>query len=166
MQAGPVTEVCAAYLGEYMDKIRVCVEQLDAEQLWWRPGPRGNSAGNLLLHLTGCLSQWVLSGLAGEHVERRRPEEFTADRTAGAAELLDGLSAVVARCQAVFRALDAGQLTRPVQVMRYDTDGLGVLLHMMEHTAYHTGQIVQLAKQLLGERGEIDFDKPAPARPQ
>lgn len=154
-----MTEACAGYLGEYLDKLRVCVERLDEDQLWWRAGPRGNSAGNLLLHLRGSLSQWVLNGLAGEPVERRRPEEFAASRTAAGAELLNGLSSVVGRCQAVIRALSDADLKRPVRVMRYDTDGLGVVLHMTEHMGYHTGQIVLLAKQLLGERWDIDFDR-------
>lgn len=160
MQSGSVTEACAAYLGEYLNKIRVCVERLDEEQLWWRAGPRGNSAGNLLLHLRGSLSQWVLDGLAGEHVERRRPEEFAASRTATGAELQERLASVVERCQAVIRALSDDDLKRPVRVMAYDTDGLGVVLHMTEHMGYHTGQIVLLAKQLLGDRADIDFDRP------
>jgi uncharacterized damage-inducible protein DinB len=35
--------------------------------------------------------------------------------------------------------------------------GAGVLLHAVEHMAYHTGQIVFVAKQLAGERVEIEF---------
>ena len=34
---------------------------------------------------------------------------------------------------------------------------LGVLLHAVEHMAYHTGQIVYVAKQLVGDRAEIEF---------
>ena len=66
----------------FLRRIEVCVGRLSDEQVWWRPNPAVNSVGNLLLHLQGNLSQWVLSGLGGVQFERQRSHEFAADRVA------------------------------------------------------------------------------------
>src|SRR5664280_653135 len=66
-------------LSEYLRKIEHCVGLLTPAEVWWRPNARCNSVGNLLLHLSGNLSQWVLAGLGGAEYERRRREEFAAE---------------------------------------------------------------------------------------
>ena len=57
---------------EYPTKIRAAVEAMPADRLWWRPNEQTNSVGNLLLHLSGNVRQWMLSGVGGQP-ERRRP---------------------------------------------------------------------------------------------
>ena len=141
-------ELSARYLKEYLDKIRLAVAGFDEDGIWWRPAPGTNSAGNLMLHLSGNLTLWILVAVAGERHERRRSEEFRADRTATRDELLDKLTATVERAAEVVSGLDAGALVRPVAIQGYDTDVLGAVLHAVEHMAYHTGQIVWIAKQV------------------
>src|SRR5947207_3142060 len=81
-------QIAAAYvavsrkrLTQSLERIRHCVDQLDDRQLWWRPHPSMNSIANLLLHLSGNLRQWIVSGVGGSADMRHRPEEF-ADRSA------------------------------------------------------------------------------------
>jgi uncharacterized damage-inducible protein DinB len=145
------------YFAEYLDKIEETVTLLAPDQVWWRANERSNSVGNLLLHLTGNLSQWVLAGLGGEAYERRRAAEFAAREGASAGELLAGLRAVVKRCIAVVGRLDDEALAARHAIQGYRRDGFGVLLHTVEHMAYHTGQIVFLGKQLAGAKAEIEF---------
>ncbi len=145
------------YLAQYLDRIASCVARLSDEQVWWKPNDACNSIGNLLLHLRGNLSQWVLGGLGGAAVVRHRSAEFAADHSAGTAELLAGLEEVVSAVRGVIRDLDAADWARPIRVQGYDTDGLGVVFHVVEHMSYHTGQIVAATKQLLGPAAEIEF---------
>ena len=152
-----VRRLCAAYLEQYLGKIRFCVDRLDEDQVWARPHPSGNSVGNLILHLCGNLSQWVLSGLGGEADARCRPVEFTAARTATRDELVERLESVVRRCRTVVRALDDDALATARKIQDRRTDGLGALLHAVEHMSYHTGQIVLVAKEALGPGSGIDF---------
>jgi uncharacterized damage-inducible protein DinB len=147
----------AEYLGEYLRKIEHCTSLLSEHQVWWKPNDACNSVGNLLLHLRGNLSQWVLGGIAGEPIERRRSEEFAADRAASKAALLGALADVVAKTQAAICAMRPPDLARSVRVQGYDTDGLGVVYHVVEHMSYHTGQIVATTKQLLGPAARIEF---------
>jgi uncharacterized damage-inducible protein DinB len=145
----------ARLLAEYMDKIERAVATLSPEQTWWRSNERSNSVGNLLLHLAGNLSQWVLAGLGGESFERHRAAEFAAREGAPPAELVASLRGVVDRCAAVARRLGDEDLAARHEIQGYRRDGFGALLHAVEHMSYHTGQIVLLAKQLGG--GGIEF---------
>jgi uncharacterized damage-inducible protein DinB len=145
------------YLGEYLRKIEHCTSLLSEAQVWWRPNDACNSVGNLLLHLRGNLSQWVLAGIGGETIERHRSAEFAARETAPKVELLAGLADVVARARRTVREMPSADLARRTRVQGYDTDGLGIVFHVVEHMAYHTGQIIAVTKQLLGPAANIEF---------
>lgn len=151
--ARTLPELAARYLEEYLDKIRLAVERLTEDELWWRPGPGTNSAGNLILHLCGNLSLWILAGVGGRSYERRRSEELAADRSHGKGELLARLEEVVAACRGVLAGLAPEDLAREAAIQGYDTDLLGAVFHAVEHMSYHTGQIVWIAKEL-GAGGE------------
>lgn len=144
-------------LGSYLDRIRAATGRLRPEQLWWRPHDGANSVANLLLHLEGNLSQWVLEGLGGEAFERHRDAEFSAREGRDGEALVERLAVVVDRCGRVVDGLDDAALGRPRRIQGYEVTGLGALYHAVEHAAYHTGQIVALAKQLLGPDSGIDF---------
>ena len=145
------------YFEQYLRKIGVCVALLSEPQVWWRPHESCNSVGNLLLHLHGNLSQWVLATLGGQAYERHRAEEFRAREGAPKDELLARLAAVVEKVRAVVAGLDPPALERRRHVQGYDTDGLGVVFHAVEHMSYHTGQIVAATKQLTGPQAGIEF---------
>jgi len=154
--AGTFPELAARYLEEYLDKIRLSVERLDGDELWWRPAPRTNSAGNLLLHLAGNLSLWILAGLGGRPYQRDRAGELAARGGDGAPrgdELLARLARVVEACRQVLEGLEEADLAVQVDVQGYRVDRLGALFHAVEHMGYHTGQIVWIVKQLHPEDG-------------
>jgi uncharacterized damage-inducible protein DinB len=142
---------------EYLDKIERSARVLSAEQLWWRPNTRCNSVANLLLHLCGNLSQWVLAGLGGVPFERHRREEFAAVEGEDGATLVGRLHEVVTACRNVAQNLSDEDLHREFVIQGYTRTGFGVLLHAVEHMSYHTGQIVYVTKQLAGEQAEIEF---------
>ena len=61
----------------YLPRIISCLERLSPEQIWWRPNEASNSVGNLVLHLTGNVRQWIISGLGGAADIRQRDLEFS-----------------------------------------------------------------------------------------
>jgi uncharacterized damage-inducible protein DinB len=144
-------------LALYLEKIRRCVALLSDEQVWWRPNRRSNSVGNLVLHLCGNLSQWLLAGVGSRPYERKRSLEFSAERAATAAELIERLAAVVASCREVLAGSSEAELAAARTIQGRATDGLGAVLHAWEHMSYHTGQIVLLTKQQVGDDVEIEF---------
>lgn len=144
-----LAEFADHYWAEYLAKIEQAVAPLSEEQLWWRGTEAGNSIANLLAHLHGNLSQWVLQGLGGLPFERHRSEEFAARPGPGSAtkaELVATLATTVARCRETVRGLSADDLARVRRIQKYELDGYRALFHTVEHMSYHTGQIVLLAK--------------------
>src|SRR4051812_999787 len=77
-----------------LDRIRHCVAQLDDAQVWWRPHEAMNSIANILLHLSGNLSQWIVAGVRQAPDRRDRPREFAERGPIPRAELLARLDAV------------------------------------------------------------------------
>jgi len=152
----------AAYLTEYLDKIRLAVDDLDDGELWHRPAPGTNSVANLVIHLTGNLSLWILKSIAGEDYERHRSAEFAAERTsdksAGKAEILAAFTTVVERAATVLATLPDDDLGRELDVQGYACDAFTAAYHAVEHMSYHTGQIVWIAKQALARRGDEVFE--------
>lgn len=160
LAAGPsdsLQQLASAYLREYMDKIRLALEGLSDDEIWWRPSETCNSIGNLLLHLQGNLSLWVLAGLGGESYERHRSAEFASNRSAGGRALVTDLEAVISRCESTLRELPAEALDDVVSIQTYRIRGMDALFHAVEHCSYHTGQIVQTAKQLRGPDRVLEF---------
>lgn len=152
-----LTQEAHRLFGEYFGKIERCVGLLSQEQLWWRPNPQCTSVGNILLHLCGNLSQWVLAGLGGEPFERHRQEEFAATQGPDGPALLHRLGEVVSACRDVASDLPEEKLGQVFVIQGITHTGFGVLLHAVEHMAYHTGQIVYVTKQFVGEQAEIEF---------
>lgn len=136
------------YWTEYLRKITAAVEPLTEEQLAWRANETSNSIANLLAHLHGNLSQWVLAGLGGEPFERQRSAEFSPAIGDDKATLLGNLAETVRRCRDVVRRLSPEELGRVRKIQTYELDGTAALFHAVEHMSYHTGQIVLLAKSL------------------
>jgi uncharacterized damage-inducible protein DinB len=141
---------------DYLVKITAALEEITEEQLWWRPNEASNSAGNLLLHLSGNVRQWILAGVAGQKDVRDRASEFTARSGRSKAELLELLTATLDEVDAALDAIEKeaaasdAPLQRICHPQRYTQSVLDAVYHVVEHFSYHTGQIVYIAKLLAG----------------
>src|SRR3954463_7960256 len=75
---GPVvTDELCGYFSHLATRVERAVRSLPREKLWDKPFAFGNSVGHLVLHLTGNLSHYVGSLMAGTGYVRDRPREFT-----------------------------------------------------------------------------------------
>ncbi len=143
-------------LGETLPRLRACVDRLGDGGVWTRPGPTGNSVGNLLLHLRGNTTQWILATFAGEPDRRDRPAEFAARDGASGDELLAGLAACWTRACEVVDGLSVDELLRERTIQgRYRETGLAAVLHVLEHCSGHAGQVYAWTKQATG--GDLRF---------
>lgn len=135
---------------EYVPKIESVLGPLTLDQIWWRPNDASNSIGNLILHLSGNVRQWIVGGIAGKDVTRNRDLEFSTRERLGAAELMRTLrSDVDAACGVIERVTDS-VLDEPRTIQRFETTVFGAIYHVVEHFAMHTGQIIFLAKAQTG----------------
>jgi len=131
---------------EYPTKIRQAVEAMPLERVWWRPNEQSNSVGNLLLHLSGNVRQWIVSGVGRHPDVRKRNMEFAARGGAAAAALLDGLDATLREADAVIRGLLPSELLERRSIQGRETTVMEAVYHVVEHFAGHTGQIIWIAK--------------------
>jgi uncharacterized damage-inducible protein DinB len=152
LAAGVAAEFRRRLRGEYLPRIGRCVELLGDKGVWQRPAPNVNAVGNLLLHLCGNVTQWILVGLGGEADRRDRPAEFAAEGGVPAQDLMRRLADVVdAACACVDRqTVDDLLRVRTIQ-QRYRESGLQAVLHVLEHFSGHAGQIYFWTKQVTGQ---------------
>lgn len=151
MQQDTLTDLVAQEairrLREGQERIHRCVGMLNDDQLWHRPNTNTVSVGNLVLHLAGNVGQWINATLGAAPDRRQRQLEFdtpTMDRRA----LLDRLDSTLVRALEVIQGLGAADLERTWAVQGFHESGLAIVLHVVEHFSYHTGQITLHTKLL------------------
>ncbi len=132
-------------------RIEVCLDKLTPEQIWARHVENENAVGNLVLHLAGNVRQWILTGVGGEPDVRNRDAEFAARGGTESAELKRRLRSAVDAAVARIRALPLARLSERTSVQSYDITVLEAVMHVVEHFAGHTGQIIFATKLLTGE---------------
>jgi uncharacterized damage-inducible protein DinB len=132
----------------YLGQIERCASLLSTEELWYRPNEHVNSVANLILHLTGNVRQWIVSGLGGEPYQRDRPAEFAARDGRPAEVIVPPLRETVERAIAVIGGLDAAALAQSQTIQKYPVTAQTAVLHVVEHFAFHAGQIVHATKWL------------------
>jgi len=131
---------------EYPTKIRLALETLDETTIWKRENQESNSIGNLMLHLTGNVREWIVSGIGGVPSERDRAAEFAASSGFTKSELLSGLVSSVMDADKVLSHITEADLEREVSIQGRETTVLAAVYHVVEHFSMHTGQIIMLAK--------------------
>ncbi|MBX9734994.1 MAG: DUF1572 domain-containing protein [Chitinophagaceae bacterium] len=147
--ATTIIEAVNQYLiEENFTKLHKCITLLTNEQIWFRPTSNINSIGNIVLHLCGNISEWILNAIDGQTLIRKRNEEFTANNSYSKQELLELLSIKKAQVVDVLKKVNTSELLRIRKVQVYDATGTSVLLHVTEHFSYHVGQVAYQTKIL------------------
>jgi len=139
-------------LEQYWPRLRICVESLTDEQVWWRPNEASNSVGNLLLHLNGNVRQWLVASFNRQQDERNRPAEFNAPENIPASILLQQLDETLRQAGRVLSRLTDAELLASYEIQGYASiTGLAAVYQVVEHFGLHYGQIVYITKMLRGE---------------
>ncbi len=136
---------------------------LNEEDIWKRPNEASNSIGNLILHLCGNITQYIISSLGGKPDNRQRDMEFSTKTGFTKNELSDKLSAVIKEATEIIQNVSEEELLRIRSVQGFEISGIAIVVHVVEHYSYHTGQIAFWTKLLkdkdLGFYAGIDLNK-------
>lgn len=137
-------------LEQYWPRLRSCVESLNDDQVWWRPNDSSNSIGNLVLHLNGNVTQWLIAPF--QHLEdtRDRPAEFSRKDGIVPTTLLADMQKTMTGAAAVFSALTKAELHAHFDIQGYHVTGLHAVYQVVEHFGLHYGQIAYITKLLRG----------------
>ena len=135
----------------YLSRILRCLDKMSDEEIWWRPNEASNSAGNLVLHLSGNVRQWIISGLGGAADTRERDLEFGERGPVARRELATRLRTAVNEACRVLKKLTPQSLARKYTIQGYHATGVVAVSHVCEHFAHHAGQIIYITKMRQGK---------------
>jgi uncharacterized damage-inducible protein DinB len=148
-----------ALIESYLNRLQALHEDIEKalaglppEALDWSPGPDMNSITVLVVHLAGAERFWIGDVACGDSSGREREAEFRAQGMDGKA-LQERLAAGLSYAQKALEALTLSDLEKQRPAGR-DGRSFSVawaLLHALEHSAIHLGQI-QLTRQLWEQR--------------
>jgi uncharacterized damage-inducible protein DinB len=147
----PLAQIClrqwrSRFEERYLPRIVDCLEQLSDDEIWWRPNEASNSVGNLVLHICGNMRQWIISGLGGATDLRERDQEFAERGPIPGAALREKFQQTVREACTVMARLRPEVLTGRYRIQGYDVTGYEAAAHVIEHVAYHAGQIIYVTK--------------------
>jgi len=161
--AAEFIDQAALRLEENHPRIEKCLNELEEDDIWKRPNTSSNSVGNLILHLCGNMTQYIISSLGETEDTRERDKEFSAQSGYNKAELMDRLKSTVNQSIQVIQGLAEEDLLKVRSVQGFNHSGIGIIIHVVEHYSYHTGQIAYWTKLLkdkdLGFYAGLDLNK-------
>jgi uncharacterized damage-inducible protein DinB len=151
-------EAVAAILDRDLQTLRRQVEAYpDDDALWQLPEGAPNSAGTLVLHLTGNIQHFFGARLGGSGFVRDRPAEFSA-RGVSRAALLGQIEAARGAVRAAAKQVDDAALRRDfpeiVGGVRVTTGEY--LIHLVSHFTYHLGQVDYHRRLVTRDRRGVD----------
>jgi uncharacterized damage-inducible protein DinB len=148
-------EIFVKFSGDKLEqlhgRIQDCLARLTPDRIWTRTSENENAVGNLVLHLSGNIRQWIGSGVAGMPDHRERDAEFDARGGMASPELAALLQTRVAEAVRIIREVPAARLTERIAPQGHDVTVLEAIAHVVEHFSQHTGQIILLTKMLTGD---------------
>ena len=137
---------------EQMGKqIRECVQGLTEEQIWERSGDHANAVGNLLLHLSGNIRQWIGHGVGGLADIRERDKEFAARGGRSTAEVLALFESTLAEAMQILKKIPLTRLIERTKPQNRDVSVLEAIYQVTGHLMLHAGQIIFATKQITGK---------------
>lgn len=141
-----IDQVRIRIFNESIPRIKQCLNSLTESEIWYRPNSHSNSVGNLVLHLCGNARQWIVAGLGQQVDTRDRDYEFNERGPLPTPKLMALLDQTQTEVEQVLSQLSETDLVQeyPVQVFR--ESGVSILVHVIEHFSYHTGQITYFVK--------------------
>src|ERR1700674_4092800 len=95
---------------DFLPKIERCLALLSDQQIWSRANEQSNSIGNLLLHLSGNVREWIVCGLGDATDSRDRDSEFAQRGEIPRAELFNRLKRTLDEAVTTLARLDPDKL--------------------------------------------------------
>jgi len=131
---------------ESFSRINKCLGLLNEDEVWNSPNGQITPIGNTVLHLVGNARQWILTGIGGQKDSRLRNQEFEADSKVDKITLQNSLNELKHDLIPVLNQLSDDQINKITTVQDFEVSGFSIIIHVIEHFSYHTGQISLLTK--------------------
>lgn len=140
----PQVEPFIQTIDQLHDDVYRAVAPLTDAEINWRHPHLSNTIGILMRHIAGSERYWIVEIVGGRPIQRRRQDEFEAERLEKDL-LVERLRAAQTEVTELIRGLAAVRLHETVEVTfrgqpRTFTKSWAIM-HSIQHTAYHLGQM-------------------------
>lgn len=135
-------------MNESLRMIERALRKINPEEVWKKPNKNSNSIGSLIVHLCGNITQYAIASLSDTEDKRDRDAEFAIEGGLSKEQLMTQLKNTVKRAENAMSTLSEEELLRTREVQGYSFSGIGIIVHVVEHLSYHTGQIAFWVKLL------------------
>jgi len=141
-------ELADRLLRMYPEEVRACLDELDEEQIWWRPNAESNSVGNMVVHLTGNLNHYLGQGVLVSGYRRDRPAEFAETGPIAKDVLRARFDEAVERARGAFERATPGRWLETADLGAESMPIGQLLVAVTAHFSGHVGQIIYVTKML------------------
>lgn len=138
---------------ELANRVHELAAALSDEQFWRKPFAFGNSFGHLVLHLTGNLSYYIGTEIAGTGYVRDRDREFSETDRPSKDAVLKGFDTAVAAVLKTIAAQSAEDWSKAYTAKREEdaANRFNIFLRCATHLHLHIGQMIYLSYALKEE---------------
>lgn len=145
----------ASYYQYIAEHVHRWVDPLTEEQFWHNPFSHGNSAGHLILHMTGNLNYYIGARVARTGYIRDRDREFTETARPTKAAVMSAFDRTIGMVAATIHKQSAGDWLAPYSAEREPeaTERFMIFLRCAGHAYHHVGQLILLSKELTKTSG-------------
>ena len=138
-------------------RITHAINQLDNQQIWNHSSNDLNSIGIIVQHLNGNLNQWICSAIGGEIFNRNRSQEFVEEERKSKEEILLLISTLRRKLQDIICNVSPESLLSYRRIQGFDETVMSALLISLTHFELHVGQVMLLAKLILGDKYKVSW---------
>lgn len=135
-------------ISESIPRILKCLSYLNEEEIWFSPNSHSNSIGNLILHLEGNVTQWLIAPFLNYPDSRNRGLEFQPHQNISKAVLQKKLNQLSKDILLTIQKIEREKLIQKFTVQGFKETGLSMIIHVIEHFSYHVGQITFQTKAM------------------
>jgi uncharacterized damage-inducible protein DinB len=140
----------ASHFENIAGKLHKWVDPLSNEQFWRNPYSYGNSVGHLVLHLTGNLSYYIGTQIAGTGYVRDRDREFTEAARPLKDDVLQNFDRTIRLVVETVRKQSAENWSAAYSAERSkEKNRFAIILNCATHADHHLGQIIYLSRELI-----------------
>jgi uncharacterized damage-inducible protein DinB len=143
----------AGYYQYVAAQVHRWVDPLTQEQFWHNPFGYGNSAGHLILHLTGNLNYYIGARIAETGYIRDRDREFTETENPDKAKVMHAFDQSIAMVVTTIQKQRSEDWMAAYSAEREPEaeERFMIFLRCAGHAYHHVGQLIYLSKELKRE---------------
>jgi hypothetical protein len=140
----------ASYYEYIAEQVHRWVDPLTQQQFWHNPFSYGNSAGHLILHMTGNLNYYIGARVAETGYLRNRDREFTETETPDKANVMHAFDQAIAMVVATIRKQrpEDWMAAYSAELEPEAAERFVIFLRCAGHAYHHVGQLIFLNKAL------------------